>query len=436
MINKTKLFSFALLLALPFSLGGCNKAGSNPLNNKSVTLTYWGLFEKPETITPLIKKYQELHPNVTINYQPQSYTSLANYKELLTTRLKQEDSENASDLAPDIVRVHASWISPLSKYLTPIPASVYSSSDFSQTFYPVSSTATTVNSSIYGIPLMYDGLALIYNTDLFSEAGITSPPSTWEDFRSTAIKLTKTDPSGRLLQAGAGIGLPSNVAFGSDLLSLMWSQSGLKVPDDLETQAAADALTFYTNFSRQDKVWSDAFPNSVNAFAEGRVGMIFAPSWVFLDIWGLNPSIKMAATPVPQVPSLDQATTKVSWASFWVEAVPKTSANQDVAWDFLKFLSEKSQQQQFFSEAAKIRPFGEIYSRRDLRESLSGNQPLAAVVGGAESAVTAVTVDRSGNDEYVAAVNDAVAAVNAGTPEKIALTTCKKTLQQLLSRVR
>lgn len=430
-LPKNRLLSFALLVTLPFALGGCNS--TTPLS-QPVTLTYWGLFEKSEVIQPLIKKYQDLHPNVTINYQQQSYTSLASYKELVATRLAQSLQSGAKEPAPDIVRVHISWIPAFSKWLSPLPANVFSSTDFTQTFYPVSSKLGTVNNVSYGLPLMYDGLVLAYNTDLFAEAGINTPPTTWEDFRNTAIKLTKVNKDGQIMQAGAAVGLAGNVAFASDILSLMWTQSALTIPTDLNTQAAADALTFYTNFAKQDRVWDSSLPYSVTAFAQGKVAMVFVPSWALLDIWGANPAVKMAIAPVPQVPSLDATKSKVTWASFWVESVAKSSPNAATAWDFLKFLSEQSQQQQFFSEAAKIRPFGEIYSRRDLRGSLSSNNYLAPILAGAETAVTGITVDRSGNDEYVAAVVDAINAVTVNTSEAIALKTCQQTLEQLLAR--
>ena len=427
-LPKVKLFSFFLLVALPFSLGGCNNQQLS-LGPK-VTLNYWGLFEKPEVMAPLIKKYQDLHPNITINYQQQSYTSLASYKELVATRLSQKTAE----VAPDIVRVHLSWLPAFSKWLSPLPTNVYSASDYTQTFYPSASKLATVNCALYGIPLMYDGLVLVYNPDLFAEAGIVSPPSTWEDFRTTAINLTKVNSTGQIAQAGAALGLVSNVPFASDVLSLMWSQSGLKIPDDLGTQAAADALTFYTNFAKRDRVWDNSLPYSINAFAQGKVAMVLLPSWALLDVLGANPAAKIAVAPIPQVPSLNAAQSKVTWGSYWVESVAKSSANAAAAWDFLKFLSEQSQEQLFYSEAAKIRPFGEIYSRRDLRESLSSSAYLAPVLAGAEAATSAITSDRSGNDVYVAAVNDAINAVNAGTLESVALTTCKQTLQQLISR--
>lgn len=408
--------------------GSSGSDGVTPIGGgKKVTLTYWGLFEPPEVMAPLIAEYQKLNPNVTVNYSKQSYTALSQYKETVATRLYQPNNSQS----PDIVRVHQSWLPMLAKDLATIPATTYSASDFKQTFYP--QAVKQSGQALYGVPLMYEGLALLYNPDLFAEAGISTPPATWEDFRSTAIKLTKVDKSGQITQAGAALGLSGNITFSSDILSLMWAQSGLTIPDDVETKSAEDALTFYTNFTLKDKVWDATLPNSLNAFANGKVAMIFTTTYGILDVLGFNPTAKISVAPVPQVPSLEGQPNNTTWGSFWVEVVAKNSPNQAAAWDFLKFLSSKSGQQQLFSEQKKIRPFGEIYSRRDLRDNLMSDTTLAAFVAGAETSVGSITCDRSGNDDYVEAVNTAINSVGGRTELPLIMTTLKKTLTSLAS---
>lgn len=391
---------------------------------KQIELTYWGLFEPEEVMQPLIEEYQELHPNVTVDYQPRSYSSLSEHKEILLTRLRE-------GTAPDIARVHATWIPQFASELSPLPSSILSKEDFASTFYPVAVAALTYRDEIYGLPLMYDGLMLFYNTEHFKEAKIERPPADWDEFTTVAEKLTKKDEKGNITRAGAAMGTSNNVAHFADVLGLMWAQSGVEIPAGLNSGQAQDALIFYTGFVGKNKVWDGTLPFSISAFAAGKVSMLFAPSWRVFDIQNLNPGLKFAVAAVPQVPSLPrQEQRTVNWATFWVEVVNADSENADVAWDFLKFLSDAENMQRLYSEQAKTREFGEPYSRVDLGQSLLTSDYLAPLIDGAKSAVTAGTTTASGNDIYVDAVADAVDAVIQGKDIEAALETLKNTLER------
>ena len=78
-------------------------------------------------------------------------------------------------------------------------------------------------------------------------------------------------------------------------------------------------------------------PNSIIAFAQEKVAMIFAPSWQVLTIKTINPELKLKVVPVPSVPG----SSPVSLASYWVEGVSRYSKNQTEAWKFIRYLVEK-----------------------------------------------------------------------------------------------
>src|SRR3990170_1995952 len=100
-----------------------------------VTLTYWGLWENPDVINPLIasfiEEYEGQNPrvNLTINYEKRSFGTLEQYKETLLTRLQQGDG-------PDIFRLHNSWVGDFSTEIAPLPAEVLSEQDYALRFYP------------------------------------------------------------------------------------------------------------------------------------------------------------------------------------------------------------------------------------------------------------------------------------------------------------
>ncbi len=421
-IQKIFLTSFLAYLAIIPS--GCNfpfiKAPA-----KKVELTYWGLFEPAEVFQPLIEEYQKANPNVKITYEERAFSSLAQHKETLLTRLRE-------GTGPDIFRLHETWIQQFASELYPLPSDVMSSAEFAANFYPSAQNLLSYQNQLYAIPLMYDGLLLFYNKKHFEDAGLTRPPTDWEEFRDVAARLTKTDGETKnITQAGAAIGTANNVEHFSDVLGLMLAQSRISFPSDLTSRGAKDAFVFYTNFATKDKVWDGSLPDSVYAFAQGKVSMIFAPSWRIFDIQALNPGLDFAVAAVPQIPSLPQEVpAAINWASFWAEGVNLDSENAGEAWKFLKFLSEPENMRLLYSEEAKLREFGEPYSRTDLGSVLLTNDYLAPLIDGAPTATSYIIADRAGNDVYVEATAEAVNAVLQGKDGDQALETLKTTIER------
>ena len=411
---------------------GLPVVGNLLCGQRDVELTYWGLWEDADIIQPMlddfVEAYQAENPgvNVTISYEKRSFGSLDQYRETLLTRLQQ-------GTAPDVFRIHNSWAEEFSSELEALPTSILSEEEYALRFYPSALASARVGTDIYALPLEYDGLVVFYNEALFSGVNVAETIQTWEDFRREAVRLTTWENNdaarGRILRSGAALGTAANVSHSSDLLGLFFAQSGIDPLTDLETQAAADALTFYTNFSTKDRVWDSTLPFSINAFANGQVAMIIAPSWRALDILNLNPQLEFSAIQVPQLPAAEEGGTH--WATFWMEGVSRDSDNAAAAWELLEFLTREEQQRTFFATASQVRIFGEPYARRSLAEELSENDLLAPLLASAPFAVSSKTADFSGYTAYADALKQAVADVLAGTAPAEALQTAQATLSQL-----
>lgn len=421
------VFSFAGLdlSRLPL-IGGLFGQGGD------VTLTYWGLWENPDVINPLIasfvEEYERENPriNLTINYEKRSFGTLEQYKETLLTRLQQ-------GTGPDIFRLHNSWVGDFSTELSALPPEVLSEQDYALRFYPVALSSSKVGTDIFAVPLEYDGLVLFYNKSLLAGVDVPEKIKTWEDFRREAVRLTNWQDNdredGKILRSGAAFGAANNISHSADILSLLFAQSGVDPLTELKTQAAADALTFYTNFALVDRVWDETLPFSINAFANGQVAMILAPSWRALDIAALKPELEFAAVPVPQLPAAPEG--GVHWGTFWMESVSKDTLRAEIAWKFLEFLTREEQQRSFYAAAAKTRPFGEPYALRSLAESLADHEILNALLSTAPTAVSGKTVDLSGNSSYADALKKALGDVLGGKKSVDALETAQATIDQL-----
>lgn len=420
---KSRLPQLVILILTGLFLTACSFPGVGP---QKADLTYWGLFEGEDVFKPLINDYIDKHPKTTIEYSQKSYATLSQYKETVLTRLKEGK-------AADVIRIHVSWLKSFAPYLYSLPTKVMSKEEFGNTFYPAAVKALTINGEIYGLPLHYDGLLLLANKKLLT-ADQVAPPKLWTDFRDAAAKLTKTDPqTKKITQAGAAIGVAGNIPHAADILSLMFLQSRLRIPENLDSQNAADSLTFYVDkFFKEDKVWDESLAPSILAFSRGQVAFIFAPSWRILEIKANNPGLEIVVLEPPQIVDAQEKVVAANLASFWVEVVPKASKFKNEAFDFLKFLVSSDSQKKLYALESSRRLFGEAPSRKDLASQYADDPYLAPLLKTALTAEVAPSVDGSGNDALVDIFNRAISDVVGGSDPKTALLNAKKNLTSVL----
>jgi len=241
-------------------------------------------------------------------------------------------------------------------------------------------------------------LALFYNQDIFTAAAV-EPPQTWDELRQLASQLTLRDDEGRIQRAGVALGTTSNIWHWSDILGLMMLQNGADLANPLGA-LAEDALSFYTIFSKTDRVWDETLPSSLMAFATGKTAMFFGYSWDVFEIKNANPNLDFRITTAPQLPGTD-----IAWASFWVEGVSKKSQNKAAAWEFLKFLSSKETMQELYQAESRVRLFGEPYSRTEMASTLQADPMVAPFINQAPKAETwylcSRTFDNGINDKMI-----------------------------------
>lgn len=392
--------------------------GGGPVN-----LTYWGLWENDANIAPVIADFEAANPNIHVEYTKQSQKQ---YRERLAAAIQRGDG-------PDVFRFHNTWVAMLKDDLSPVPASVMTPSDFTNTYYPVAKNDLIAGSTIYGLPMEIDGLGLYINEDLFAAAGVTQPV-TWEDVLSIVPKLTVKNQD-TLTTSGIALGVTSNVENWSDILATMMLQNGVQLANPVGQQAEEALLFFHKFADPADPVytWNANFDNSISAFANGRVAMILAPSWRAFDIKQMNPNLNFRISPIPQLSG-----NSVNWASYWVEGVSNKSKHTDAAWKFVNFLTSHDSVVKIYTQATKSRLFGEPYARKDLAATLSGDQFVDVYVKEAANAVSfplaSNTYDNGLNDQMIKYLEDAVNGLSSGGSPTALLTTVAQGFSQVLAR--
>jgi multiple sugar transport system substrate-binding protein len=362
--NKFRIAGVLLAIIVLVSLAGCGFK-SSPEKRYPTKLEIWGLFDDSDTFYGIFDEYKKNNPNV----------SDINYKKLSPDTYKKELVEAlASGQGPDIFLIQNTWFPSFQDKITPVTPDILTEQKFRNDFVDVAAADFVDQGKIYAVPLSVDTLGLYYNKDLFNQAGITTPPATWDDFVEDVGKLTKIDGMGHIIQAGAAIGTAQNINRSTDVLTLLMLQNGTKMTDDRQTRTLFDqgsgqrdssgsaiipglaALNFYTSFARAGThyTWNNDMHYSIDAFSEGTAAMMLNYSWQTSVTRNKAPKLNFAVAPIPQL----NLSSPINFPNYWGYAVAKnkvpatiTSGSQKIqvpdsvrvaeAWSFLKFLAAK-----------------------------------------------------------------------------------------------
>ncbi len=422
MIAAAVLFFILIFGLLLWFLLGRGGKSSGP-----VKLIYWSLWESDAVMKPLIDEYQAKNPNVTIEYQ--RINAQDDYLKKIQVR---------EGRGPDIFRFHNTWVPQLGNVLAPMPSSIMSADEFDKTFYPIHSKDLKVGNAYYGMPLMTDGLVLVYNDDIFKKAGKSAPPTTWVDVRDYMSEITVPgrNPDEVLLSTIA-LGTSTNIEHYSDIFGLFLLLNGADIKN-LSSAEAVGALQEYRKFAEAPTAtWNETMPNSINAFVQEKVAMIIVPSWQISNIRAQNPALKIKVAPIPILPGRD---TNLSVSTYWVEGVSKHSKFQNEAWEFLKYMSSAETMQKMYELQSKERFIGAVSSRRDVASKLSDNTYLGPVVSQAQNDayqtiyMVSRTYDGGMNDEIASYIGQAIDQAIGGVAYESAMNTAQSGVSEVLKQ--
>lgn len=351
MHRRTWLAALAASTILATSLG-IGAAAADP-----VKLTYWSGFTggDKQAYLDLIKKFNDTHPDIQVDYQLQPWDSIA---QKLPTAI-------ASGAGPDLATPDYN-VATLQQYVANglalplddlIPA-------VGQGVLPQSVVdAFSVDGKLYAAPANFATLLLYYNKDLLKAAGIAAPPTTMTELQDDAVKLSNgSDQYGIALADNATIQMWPVLIWsdGGDLIANKCS--ALADPKTVGTVAKWAGLIVDKKISPVGLTGQDAD----NLFAAGKAAFEINGPWAA----GEYKAINFGVAPVP----VGASGKPVTLASTVPTIVSAKTAHPKEAQVFLAWWLSKDTQAQL-STAAAYAP-----SRTDMASdpSITSNPTVAA----------------------------------------------------------
>ncbi|UCZ52836.1 sugar ABC transporter substrate-binding protein [Bacillus shivajii] len=238
----------------------------------------------------------------------------------------------------------------------------------------------SVGDTLYGFPWLGHTIQLIYNKDMFEEAGIESAPTNWDELYETAKALTlDTNGDGNIDQYGLGlVGRQSHDI--TWMVNMFVNQAGadlVETDEDgnhtvaLNSPEGKEALEFYKKLV--DEV---APPDTVNKdggevmgdFRNEIVAMEFQGPWGVTDIWQNGNPFEVGTAMMPEGPAGSASELGPYMLSIPTELEPEKEV---AAKELIKFLGSKEAQEMVMlgekGEDGEYYPF-RVPMRKDLAD--------------------------------------------------------------------
>lgn len=311
-----------------------NACGTDP-----VTLNIWGGY--PE-IDPVYKAageaFTKLHPNVSFTVFS---TDLRGFEQKLTTALP---SNTAGEVVVRTTNFLARFID--QDLLLPLPDDLKTAVNAPGAYQAEILKDGTYKDNMWGLPIFTGGTGIFYNTDMYTEAGITGPPTSMDLLIENARKLAQKDASGNVTRSGLSLrlsGQGSGVAEKFWILLIQYGKTLIRETPEGSGKWVAEyngpegvkLFQTYVDFLKEG-VDSLNIDHDAKAFETKVAAQFLRESWVVAEIAAQAPDLvghyKTISPPVGDILTVESM------------FVPKGAANADCAWDFIRFMREPEQQ--------------------------------------------------------------------------------------------
>lgn len=287
----------------------------------------------------LIEKYQEDHPNVDIEieaYDNDLWT-------VLKTRLNSGECPDIFTTFPYAdTKVYGQYCLDLTgeDFLSEIDSSTMDS--------------VSLDGKVLGVCLYGDAIGMVYNKDMFDQAGITELPTTMDELEAVCKTL-----------ADQGITPISNGykeywVFKDILVHYLASEEG--TPEEVANKLTSGELTFsdmkyvpqvfdYIDLSLQygaDKPLETGYTDQVNAIATGKTAMTAQGNWIETEVKAIDPEANLGFFPIPVGNDPDKSKLMVGPA--WAYHIGKDTEYPEAAKDFIGWLVSSEEGKRFLGE--------------------------------------------------------------------------------------
>ena len=190
----------------------------------------------------------------------------------------------------------------------------------------------------YGVPYATNASGVLYNEDLFAQAGV-EVPQTWSEFQDVVIKLQE-----------AGI-TPFELTFADSWTCLPpWNSMAPVIPAENFTDERKEGKTAFTGTHEevlekylwlldyaQDDFMGTTYTDGNAAFANGAAAMMINGNWAISEFLNTNPDMNVNMFAFPSVDEADRNTVTSGVDVLLAVSNQGDEAQQEAAKEFIRY---------------------------------------------------------------------------------------------------
>jgi multiple sugar transport system substrate-binding protein len=268
-MKRRLLGAVSLALTAALTITGCGSSGGGGGTNGTTTLKLVAADYGTGPANTSQKYWQDIadafhkqNPKITVKVQTINWNDFDDQVKTMVQNHNYPDITEG-DYFPDFAQAKLLY-----------PAKDVMSDNTFKNLIPVFANLGTYSGTQYGMPFTTSSRTMFYNKKLFSQAGITNPPQTWDDVKADALKIKA------LGKVGFGLPLGKEEAQAETLLWMLGNGGGYQDNGKWTIDSAQNVETMQFLADLVKSGATEPNPGTKNRtdlwkqFATGDIGMI------------------------------------------------------------------------------------------------------------------------------------------------------------------
>ena len=296
--------------------------------SKKISFLTWNIIDQKELIEGWIKRFQSTRPGVEVEWLDKKGPEFGPFYQTQLT----------AGTAPDVINTQGALGLEYAAQgalldLTPLFAREAATKNRYDPNYLGNWVFEGKN---YMVPFYITKTLLFYNKPMFAKAGLTAAPKNFDEILAFAQKMTSGEASSGFMTLNFDwLFWPLFAMNGVDLVTPDLKKTAFNTPKAIEV---LDKLAKATQSNAINKIsWTGRWVEPNGAFGAGNIGMLQAHSPAYFFFKGQGSWVTPETLGVAHMPG------NFATPNSHGLGISKSSKNPELAWDFLKFITDTGQ---------------------------------------------------------------------------------------------